>query len=108
MVPVALSMLGSGLKRPSVAYLGWFGPRGLASIILVLLIIDESAIAERSTITRLVVATVGLSIFAHGITGRWGSNRYADWYEGHPMGDLMSEGQAVESVRVTRRLGGRS
>ncbi len=33
MIPVALGMIGSGLNRVSVLYLGWFGPRGLASII---------------------------------------------------------------------------
>jgi NhaP-type Na+/H+ or K+/H+ antiporter len=80
-VPVAVAMLGSGLKAPSVLYLGWFGPRGLASMILVLTIIEESDLAGASTITLIMAATVGLSIYAHGITAWWGSNRYADWYE---------------------------
>jgi hypothetical protein len=50
-------------------------------MILVLTIIEESDLAGASTITLIMAATVGLSIYAHGITAWWGSNRYADWYE---------------------------
>ena len=37
MVPVALSLMGSGFDRVTVAFMGWFGPRGLASVVFVLL-----------------------------------------------------------------------
>ena len=41
MVPVALALAGSGLRPASVAYVGWFGPRGLASIVFALLVVEE-------------------------------------------------------------------
>lgn len=106
MVPVALAMVGSGLRAPSLLYLGWFGPRGLASIILVATIVDESQLAGAPTITLIMAATVGLSIYAHGITAWWGSNRYADWYESRRAHhDEMAESIDVPEVAVSRRLG---
>ena len=54
MVPVALAMAGSGLRVPSLVYLGWFGPRGLASIILVATIVDESQLAGAPPITLIM------------------------------------------------------
>jgi NhaP-type Na+/H+ or K+/H+ antiporter len=105
-IPVAIGMIGSGLQAPSVLYLGWFGPRGLASIILVLTIVEESDLAGASTITLIMAATVGLSIYAHGITAWWGSNRYADWYESRQADhDEMPESADVPAVPVSRRLG---
>ena len=41
MLPVALSLVRSGLDRPSVLFIGWFGPRGLASVVFALLAIEE-------------------------------------------------------------------
>ena len=41
MLPVGLSLLGTGLRVPSVAFLGWFGPRGLASILFALVVVEE-------------------------------------------------------------------
>lgn len=105
-LPVAIGMIGSGLKTPSVLYLGWFGPRGLASIILVLTIVEEADLAGASTITLIMAATVGLSIYAHGITAWWGSNRYADWYKSQEADHAeMPESVDVPSVPVSRRLG---
>ncbi len=105
-VPVAVGMIGSGLRAPSLLYLGWFGPRGLASIILVATIVEESQLAGAATITLIMAATVGLSVYAHGITAWWGSNRYADWYESQQAhhGE-MPESADVPAVGVSRRLG---
>jgi NhaP-type Na+/H+ or K+/H+ antiporter len=105
-VPVGVAMIGSGLKAPSLLYLGWFGPRGLASIILVATIAEESQLAGATTIALIMAATVGLSIYAHGITAWWGSNRYADWYESLQADHgEMPEGVDVPDVAVSRRLG---
>ncbi len=106
MVPVAVGMIGSGLRLPSVAYLGWFGPRGLASIILVLIILEDSSLPGTAAIGTTMGVTVALSIFAHGVTAWWGSNRYADWYERARQRDnAMSESAAVPEVPISRRLG---
>ncbi len=74
-------MVGSGLSRPSVGYLGWFGPRGLASIIFAGIVIEDAVLPGADTIVDVAMVTVGLSIFAHGATSWFGSESYADWYE---------------------------
>jgi NhaP-type Na+/H+ or K+/H+ antiporter len=105
-LPVVISMVGLGLKAPSLLYLGWFGPRGLASIILVATILEESSLSGAPTIALIMAATVGLSIYAHGATAWWGSNRYAAWYESqHAHHGEMPENESVPEVPVSRRLG---
>jgi NhaP-type Na+/H+ or K+/H+ antiporter len=78
MLPVAISLVGTGLSHASVAFMGWFGPRGLASIVLGLVYLEEEIRAPGEATIRLVVmATVALSIFAHGMTAVPGINLYA-------------------------------
>ena len=78
MLPVALALLGSGLSRATVAFIGWFGPRGLASIVLGLFYLESEAhVAGEYTIAHAVMVTVVLSIFAHGLTALPGINLYA-------------------------------
>jgi NhaP-type Na+/H+ or K+/H+ antiporter len=106
LVPVAISMVGLRLRGPSLLYLGWFGPRGLASIILVATVLDEAELSGASTIITTMAATVGLSVYAHGASAWWGSNLYANWYESY--GDEsagFSESGEVPDVPVSRRLG---
>ncbi|EKF74474.1 sodium/hydrogen exchanger [Alcanivorax hongdengensis A-11-3] len=75
-VPVMMALLGSGLSARQRLFMGWFGPRGLASIVLGLVFLEQHGSGERvSLIGQLVVATVLLSIFLHGLTAspgiRW-------------------------------------
>ncbi|WJY54203.1 cation:proton antiporter [Streptomyces chengbuensis] len=79
MVPVALALAGSGLRLPTVAYVGWFGPRGLASLVLALLVVKEYG-AGAALPGRVVAVTVGLSVLAHGVTSVLLSERYGAWY----------------------------
>lgn len=73
MLPVAISLIGTGLDRRTVAFMGWFGPRGLASIVLGLVYLEEEARLPGEAATRAaVMATVFLSIFAHGLTAQPG------------------------------------
>jgi sodium/hydrogen antiporter len=78
MVPVALSLVRSGLDRPSVVFIGWFGPRGLASVVFALLAIEE--LGAYATEVRRAVATVTwtvlMSVVLHGISARPGGRRY--------------------------------
>jgi len=77
MLPVALALIGTNLSRASVVFMGWFGPRGLASIVLGLVYLERgAALAGESTIRLTVMATVLLSIFAHGLSAMPG----IDWY----------------------------
>jgi len=80
MASVALAMIGSGLGRASVLYLGWFGPRGLASIIFAGIVIEDAILPGSDTIVDVVMITVALSVLVHGATSWYGSESYADWY----------------------------
>ncbi|MFH0823585.1 MAG: cation:proton antiporter [Pseudomonadota bacterium] len=78
MLPVAVALTGTGLKRATVLFMGWFGPRGLASIVLGLVFLEEEArLPGEPTVRIVVMATVLLSIFAHGITALPGIALYA-------------------------------
>jgi NhaP-type Na+/H+ or K+/H+ antiporter len=78
MLPVAIALGGTGLSRSTVLFMGWFGPRGLASIVLGLVYLEgEKALPGETTIKVAVAATVLLSIFAHGLTALPGISRYA-------------------------------
>jgi NhaP-type Na+/H+ or K+/H+ antiporter len=81
MLPVAIAMIGTRLKLPTILYIGWFGPRGLATIVFAGLVVTSSDLPGISTITTVAAITVGLSVFAHGLTSYVGSQKYADWYE---------------------------
>lgn len=79
-LPVALVMLRSGFARPTIGYIGWFGPRGLASIVFAGAVL-EAAVPGAATVTDVILLTVALSIVAHGVSAAWGARRYAAWYE---------------------------
>jgi NhaP-type Na+/H+ or K+/H+ antiporter len=78
MLPVAISVIGTKLGLDSVLFIGWFGPRGLASIVLALLALDELKVFPGdNTFITVVFVTVLLSVFAHGLTASPLSNLYA-------------------------------
>ena len=74
--PIALSLVGSGLHRSTVMFLGWFGPRGLASILFGLFILEEAGIGAAETIATATIVTVALSILLHGVTAAPAARRY--------------------------------
>ncbi len=77
MLPVAAALAGSGLASGTVAFVGWFGPRGLASIVLGLVFIEEElSLPGEDPIRLAVTATVLLSIFAHGLSAKPGIALY--------------------------------
>jgi sodium/hydrogen antiporter len=67
MLPVALMLLGSGLNRRAALFMGWFGPRGLASVVFALLAVEELG-AQAEGAVAVIATTVLLSVFAHGAT----------------------------------------
>ncbi len=79
MVPVALSLLGTGLRPASVAFLGWFGPRGLASILFALLVVQKDSLESGSFLLAVVVLTVLGSTFLHGLTAYPLARRYGEY-----------------------------
>jgi NhaP-type Na+/H+ or K+/H+ antiporter len=76
-LPVALSLIKTGLHPDSVLFVGWFGPRGLASIVLLLITLNEApGIPGLGTVAVVVSTTVLFSVFAHGIS----ANPAITWY----------------------------
>lgn len=89
-VPVAIALRGTRLSWPTVLFMGWFGPRGLASIVLGLVYLEgEADLPGEPTIRLVVMATVLLSIFAHGLTALPAIGRYAKAIA--PLGDGAPE-----------------
>jgi NhaP-type Na+/H+ or K+/H+ antiporter len=83
-LPVAVAMIGIGARMPTVGFLGWFGPRGLASIVFAVIVVEEAHLPGAQTILATTYVTIGLSVLAHGITAAPLAGRYARWYESHP------------------------
>ena len=101
MVPVATAMLGTGARPQTLGFLGWFGPRGLASIVFALLMIEEPGeLPHEGVILTTVFATIGLSVLVHGVTAAPLARRYAEWFGAHPRPErLHVEKGEVREVR---------
>ncbi|HAC62285.1 MAG TPA: sodium:proton antiporter [Cyanothece sp. UBA12306] len=67
MVPVFLCLSRTTLNLESKLFVGWFGPRGLASIVFAVIVLDER-LPGSNTLTLIVAFTVVLSVLAHGLT----------------------------------------
>jgi NhaP-type Na+/H+ or K+/H+ antiporter len=77
MVPVALAMMGSRMRRREVLFLGWFGPRGLASVVFAVLALEDLGPAAGEAVA-IVAFTVMLSVVLHGITARPAGRQFED------------------------------
>jgi sodium/hydrogen antiporter len=75
MVPVALACAGAGLDRDTVLFVGWFGPRGLASLVFALLALEQLGNAAEEAVA-IIGVTVLLSVLAHGLTAAPLASRY--------------------------------
>ena len=101
MVPVGIAMWRSRARVPTLGFLGWFGPRGLASIVFAVILIEESRLPQEQTIVLAIYLTVGLSVFAHGLTAAPLAKRYARWYSAHPRDKVPPmESASAEETRV--------
>lgn len=88
MLPVAVSLMGSRARVPSVAFIGWFGPRGLASIVFALIVVLEAHLPPGQTIARVAYLTVAASTIAHGLSAAPLADRYGRWLRRQPPGSL--------------------
>jgi NhaP-type Na+/H+ or K+/H+ antiporter len=80
MVPVAIAMLGSHARPPTVLFLGWFGPRGLASIVFGVVVVEASGLPHTSELVTALTVTIAMSVVAHGVTAAPLARRYAAWH----------------------------
>jgi len=81
-VPVAVAMVRSGARRPTVAFMGWFGPRGLASVVFALIALDDR-VPDAAVLFTVATCTVAFSVVAHGLTSAPLARTYHRWYETH-------------------------
>ena len=76
MLPVAISLLGTGLDWRTIAFIGWFGPRGIASVLYLLMAIAAIGFVGYEQVMSVIVLTVMISVFAHGVSAVPLSLRY--------------------------------
>ncbi|MEQ8701398.1 MAG: cation:proton antiporter [Bauldia litoralis] len=76
MAPIGIAMIGSGVSRSTTAFLAWFGPRGLASILFALFVVENAKLQNGPIIMTVIIATVTLSVLVHGLTAA----PFARWY----------------------------
>lgn len=102
MLPIAAALLGKGLRPESLLFVGWFGPRGLASIVLATIVVGNlPGIPHANTIVAAVTVTVSLSVLLHGISAMplliWYGRRM------ERLGPEAAENQPVQPIPL--RLG---
>jgi NhaP-type Na+/H+ or K+/H+ antiporter len=103
MIPVGIALMGSKLRPATVLFVGWFGPRGLASVVFTLLALESlhGAGAEGTRILQVATWTILLSVFLQGLTGgplsKWYGRNVATW------GPEAAEAVEVPDAPVRRR-----
>lgn len=106
---IAMSLVGTGLRAPTVAFLAWFGPRGLASILFSLTVLEETGRDVEDPLFVVVAWTVLASIVLHGATASWAAGRYGTWYATHRSAmrpdEEMTEGPVDGSTPGVRPRG---
>ncbi len=99
LLPVAIAVIGTRLSRATVLFMGWFGPRGLASIVLALVYLErEPPQTGESTIQLAVMTTVLMSIVAHGFSALPGMELYA-----RRIKSLPPDAPELENVTATEQ-----
>jgi sodium/hydrogen antiporter len=109
MVPVGVAMVGSGLRASSVLFMGWFGPRGLASVVFTLLAVEtlEHEGLVSAPLVEIATWTVFFSVILHGVTARPLARRYGAMVAtGHveQMPSELPHDDPVPRSLVTRRV----
>lgn len=97
MLPVALATIGADLMAPTVAFLGWFGPRGLASMLFGLILVSERGSEVDGVFSVITLVILG-SVVLHGATAAPGAAIYAKWFGAHGHAS-MAESVVVPEVR---------
>ncbi|HEX6843767.1 MAG TPA: cation:proton antiporter, partial [Actinomycetota bacterium] len=101
MLPVAVALRGTGFAARTVAFMGWFGPRGLASVVFTLLVVEDlSGSSVDVPLFEVATWTILLSVVLHGITARPLVRRYGEGVRG---GDPTAPELAEVAEPPTRR-----
>jgi NhaP-type Na+/H+ or K+/H+ antiporter len=103
MLPLAVALAGAGLRRATVAFMGWFVPRGLASVVFTLVAVEALGLdPATATIARFATVTILLSVFAHGLSARPLASAFGNLSEARTGPDRELRQAAEPTVR--RRL----
>jgi NhaP-type Na+/H+ or K+/H+ antiporter len=103
MLPVGLALAGSGVDKATVAFIGWFGPRGLASVVFGLIAVDSVDPRDARLVLSAVTVTVTLSVIAHGVTSSPLAERYGRvTHQLHPGRPEHKPATEVPARRSTR------
>jgi len=78
MVPVAISLMGAKLDWKTIAFIGWFGPRGIASVLYLLMAVAAIGFEGFEQVMSVIVLTILISVYAHGISAMPLSRRYGE------------------------------
>ncbi len=96
MVPVFIALAGLRMRAPSLVFIGWFGPRGLASILFALVVVEEDAVGAHDEFLAVVVITVVMSVFLHGLSAA----PAARWYGRHAAAFRIAHPDCPENMEV--------
>jgi NhaP-type Na+/H+ or K+/H+ antiporter len=100
MLPVVIAMLGTHARVPTLGFVAWFGPRGLASIVFAVTVVEEASLPHEHVLALAIYLTVGLSVYAHGLTAAPLAGRYARWSSRTPPEGRGDEIAPVAATRV--------
>ena len=99
MVPVYVAMTGMGAAPRTKVFIGWFGPRGLASMLFGLQILDDSVadgLSDAHELFAVIAWTVVASVVVHGASAAWGAHRYGEWYASMPEPDRAAMPESTD------------
>ena len=85
-IPIYVALRPMSMNIPTVLFFGWFGPRGLASILFVLLILSETLLPHPEIVTSIVFIAVAISVYAHGLSAAplaqfYGNSQYSSLFK---------------------------
>jgi NhaP-type Na+/H+ or K+/H+ antiporter len=102
MLPVAVAMIGTHAAIPTVSFVGWFGPRGLASILFGLQLLEDD-LPGADDLFAVVAWTVLLSVVLHGASAAWGAKRYGAWWDAMTDDEQSSMPEGLEVIEQRLR-----
>ena len=102
MIPVAIALAGQRVGLPTVAFIGWFGPRGLASLVFALIAL-ERGVPDGEVVFTTVIVTVALSVVLHGLTSVPLIALYHRWYRTHTAENPTAAEAAPATMSRPRR-----
>lgn len=96
MIPVWVALVGTHLQGPTIWFLGWFGPRGLASMLFGLLLLTDGEVDRPDQLFAIISLVVLTSVILHGVTASPLAQRYGAWFDNMSADDeAMMEAEAV-------------